>query len=160
MSYTVKTISEEPSLESSYYRLLNTNRRINPAIRTKNPSYFMSPACYTPIICMSRTLLTTHALADSAVRPATRGLPEHERPARPGSNGMHYFPARPIGGPNILLTLCTLNGKMQDATVFIAAACSVSGFGHVQRPALNPTTSKSRCCFRQTPEIRTEQNVR
>ena len=48
---------------------------------------------------------------------------------------MHSFPATLIAGPNILLTLWTLNGKMQDATVFIAAACSVSGFGHVQRPA-------------------------
>ena len=50
MSYTVKTISEEPSLESSYSRLLNTKRQLNPAIRTKNLSYFMSPACYTRIL--------------------------------------------------------------------------------------------------------------
>src|SRR5260370_25012594 len=99
---------------------------------------------------MSRTLLTTHTLVDSPVRPATRDLPEHERPARPGWNGMHSFPATLIGGPNIFFTLWALDGKMQDPTVFIPAAFSVSRFDHVPRPPPNTPTSKSRCCFRPT----------
>ena len=48
MSYTVKTISEEPSLESSYSRLLNTQAPTKPRYPHQKPKLLYEPGMLYP----------------------------------------------------------------------------------------------------------------